>query len=49
MKMSISGDPDTVHAAGISVRDRTVNEEDVAWEDYEEHEVHWPMQDVEGK
>ena len=40
----LSGDPDTVHAAGISVRGRTVNEKDVAFEDYEDYEVHWPAQ-----
>jgi len=38
----LSGDPDTVHAAGISARNRTVSEDDVAWEQYEEHEVGWP-------
>jgi uncharacterized protein len=38
----VSGDPDTVHAAGISARNKTVNEDDVAWEQYEEHEVAWP-------
>jgi uncharacterized cysteine cluster protein YcgN (CxxCxxCC family) len=43
----IFGAPDTVHAAGVSVRNRTVNEEDVAWDDYEDHEVDWPMRDVE--
>jgi uncharacterized cysteine cluster protein YcgN (CxxCxxCC family) len=43
----VSGDPETVHAAGISVRGRTVNEEDVDWDDYEDHEVHWPMDEGE--
>lgn len=38
----VSGDPETVHAAGISVRGRTVNEEGVDFEDYEEYEVNWP-------
>ena len=38
----VSGDPDTVHAAGISARGRTVNELDVAWDDFEDHEVAWP-------
>lgn len=38
----LSGDPDTVHAAGISVRNRTVSEDVIPWEEYEEHEVGWP-------
>ena len=38
----LSGDPETVHAAGISARDKTVNEEHVEWDDYEDHEVDWP-------
>jgi len=40
----LSGDPDTVHAAGISVRGRTVNEKDIAFEDYEDYEVDWPAE-----
>ncbi len=44
----VSGDPDTVHAAGISVRDRTVNETDIAWDDYEDHEAAWPGEVPEG-
>jgi hypothetical protein len=40
----VSGDPATVHAAGISVRGRTVNELDVAWDDYEDYEVAWPAE-----
>jgi uncharacterized cysteine cluster protein YcgN (CxxCxxCC family) len=44
----ISGDPDTVHAAGISVRGRTINENNVHWDDYEEHEVDWPGEVPEG-
>jgi uncharacterized protein len=40
----VSGDPDTVHAAGISVRGRTViSEEEVALEDYEDRIVTWPI------
>jgi len=40
----VSGDPDTVHAAGISVRNRTViSEEDIALEDYEDRIVTWPI------
>ncbi|MTI10901.1 YcgN family cysteine cluster protein [Curvivirga aplysinae] len=35
----ISGDPNTVHEAGISVQDEVVGEEEV--EDLEEHVMHW--------
>ena len=39
----VSGDPDTVHAAGISVRSRSVvSEEDVGIADYEDRIVTWP-------
>jgi uncharacterized protein len=39
----VSGDPDTVHAAGISVRGRVaMSEEDLSIEDYEERIVSWP-------
>ena len=40
----ISGDPETVHAAGISVRGRTVAEDDVDIEDYEDYIVTWPLE-----
>ena len=40
----ISGDPETVHAAGISVRGRTVAEDDVDIEDYEDYLVTWPLE-----
>jgi uncharacterized cysteine cluster protein YcgN (CxxCxxCC family) len=40
----VSGDPETVHAAGISVRDRVVASEDaVAEADLEDHIVTWPV------
>ncbi len=40
----ISGDPETVHAAGISVRGRVAaSESDVAVEDMPDHLVTWPM------
>jgi uncharacterized protein len=40
----VSGDPDTVHAAGISVRGRVgASEEDIAIEDYEDRIVTWPI------
>ncbi|MCP4381573.1 MAG: YcgN family cysteine cluster protein [Hyphomicrobiales bacterium] len=38
----VSGDADTVHFAGISVRGRTVSENDVSTEDLEDHVVDWP-------
>jgi hypothetical protein len=38
----VSGDPGTVHRAGISVRGRVVSEDDVPVEDYEERLVIWP-------
>lgn len=38
----ISGTRETVHQAGISVKDRAVSEEFVAEEDWEEHIVGWP-------
>jgi hypothetical protein len=39
----VSGDPETVHAAGISVRGRVaMSEEDIAIEDYEDRIVSWP-------
>lgn len=36
-----SGDPASVHRAGISARGRTVSEAEVAEEDWEECIVHW--------
>lgn len=41
----VSGDPDTVHYAGISVRGRTISENDVTVEAYEDHLVDWPGED----
>ena len=38
----ISGDPESVHRAGISVRGRVVSEAGVADEDLEDHIVDWP-------
>ena len=37
----VSGDPDTVHQAGISVRGKTVPETRVSKEDLEDHIIHW--------
>ena len=38
----VSGDPETVHLAGISVLGRAVSEMGVADEDLEDHIVDWP-------
>jgi hypothetical protein len=51
----VSGDPETVHQAGISARGRTVSENDVGLDDMEDYVVDWPLtvgdapQAVEGK
>ncbi len=37
----VSGDPETVHQAGVSVRGRTVPEAGLEPEDYEDHIVDW--------
>jgi len=39
----VSGDPETVHQAGISARDRTVSEEEVDVDDFEDYLVDWPL------
>jgi uncharacterized protein len=40
----VSGDPETVHAAGVSVRSHTLSsEKDVPDEDLEDHIVSWPL------
>ncbi|MDI6837993.1 MAG: YcgN family cysteine cluster protein [Rhizobiaceae bacterium] len=39
----VSGDRETVHQAGISVRGRTVSEEVVPVEDFEDYVVDWPL------
>ncbi len=39
----VSGDPETVHLAGMSVRGRTVPEADIAEEDLEDRIVEWPL------
>lgn len=36
-----SGDPDSVHEAGVSVRNRVISEADVPEDDWEEHIIHW--------
>lgn len=39
----VSGDPQTVHLAGISARGRTVSEADVDIDDFEDYVVEWPL------
>ncbi|WP_299686149.1 YcgN family cysteine cluster protein [uncultured Tateyamaria sp.] len=41
----ISGDPETVHRAAVSMRNRTVSEFDVADDDWEDHIIEEPMGD----
>ena len=41
----VSGDPDSVHVACVSVRGRVVSEADVAVEDFDDHVVRWPADD----
>lgn len=40
----VSGDPETVHLAGISARGRTVSEDGLDVEDYEDYLVTWPLE-----
>ena len=40
----VSGDPTTVHEAGISVRGRAISEEGLAPEEFEDHLAAWPGQ-----
>lgn len=37
----LTGDPESVHRAGISMRGRVVTETDVQEDDYEEQIIHW--------
>lgn len=37
----VSGDPETVHTAGISIRGRSVDEQQVSQEQFEDHIVDW--------
>lgn len=43
----VSGDPETVHLAGVSVRGRTVPEEGLDVDDFENHIVEWPFEAVD--
>ena len=45
----VSGDPQTVHEAGISARGRTVSEDDWATEEYEDRLVDWVGEDPDRK
>ncbi|UNK37192.1 YcgN family cysteine cluster protein [Shinella sp. H4-D48] len=40
----VSGDPDTVHQAGISARGRTMSEDGIDIDDYEDYLVTWPLE-----
>lgn len=42
----VSGDPETVHQAGVSVRGRVVSETGLSEADYEDHIVDWPGEDA---
>lgn len=42
----ISGDPQSVHKAGVSVRGRAISEEGLSADDLEDHVVEWPDEDV---
>jgi uncharacterized cysteine cluster protein YcgN (CxxCxxCC family) len=44
-----SGDPNTVHTAGISVRGKVVSEVGFTPEDYEDHLVTWPGEENKKK
>ena len=44
----VSGDPETVHAAGISVRGRVLSEEHVPPEQLHEYVIHWIRGDRRG-
>ncbi|GHD45813.1 hypothetical protein SAMN05216429_105154 [Marinobacter persicus] len=38
-----SGDPDSVHRAGVSVRGKVISEDQVPEEDWQEHIIHWVL------
>ncbi|WP_336366638.1 YcgN family cysteine cluster protein [Marinobacter sp. C2H3] len=38
-----SGDPESVHRAGVSVRGKVVSERQVPEDDWEEHIIHWVL------
>jgi uncharacterized cysteine cluster protein YcgN (CxxCxxCC family) len=46
----VSGDPETVHSAGVSVRDRVrFSEEEIPDSELEDHIVKWPGRVPRGK
>jgi uncharacterized cysteine cluster protein YcgN (CxxCxxCC family) len=45
----VSGDPRTVHEAGVSAKGRTISEEGLDVEDLEDYVVDWPMRLGEGR
>lgn len=45
----VSGDPATVHQAGISVRGRTIGENEVPKGEWENHIVEWPAEDPDAQ
>ncbi|WP_417514974.1 YcgN family cysteine cluster protein [Marinobacter sp.] len=38
-----SGNPDSVHEAGVSIRHKVILEDQVAEDDWEEHIIHWVL------
>ena len=42
-----TGDPDSVHRAGISVRHATISEDEIAIDDWEDHVIDWDSLDPE--
>ena len=38
----VSGDPDTIHSSGVSVRKRVISEADIPEDTLEDHIVDWP-------
>ncbi|MEO0329408.1 MAG: YcgN family cysteine cluster protein [Pseudomonadota bacterium] len=40
----ISGDRETVHQAGVSIRSRAIPDDNIKPEDYENHLVDWPLE-----
>lgn len=44
----VSGDPETVHAAGISARGKTISEDEVDVDDFEDYLVDWPTAEPAG-
>ncbi len=45
----VSGDPETVHQAGISIRGKTIGENQVPQGEWENHIVDWPADDPDAE